>query len=147
MDGVCRFNEKRLSISGIFGQSITLAELISDWVGSFVKVSPNIGRHRKDVLYTGDFEERLWRKGTCHRHLRPLLSDILIIFAKTVKDNYFNWCSKETASLKEKVSQLQDGEEEGKANLEGKINTIARVRATVIQFLNLLTPHSFIPRL
>ena len=51
-----------------------------------------------------------------------------------MKDNYFNWCSKETASLKEKVSQLQDGEEEGKANLEGKINTIARVRATVIQF-------------
>ena len=51
LDGICRFNEKRLLISGSFGQNITVVELIADWVGSFVKVSPNIGRHRKDVLY------------------------------------------------------------------------------------------------
>ena len=89
----------------------------------------------KDVLHTWNFEERLWDSGTCDRHLRPLLSDILIIFAKTVKDNYFNWCSKETASLKEKVSQLQDGEEESKAKLQSRINNLARVRASVFHFL------------
>ena len=55
LEGVCRFNEQRLSISGIFGQNIAMAELTSEWLKPFVKISPIITK--KEELYIWDFKE------------------------------------------------------------------------------------------
>ena len=42
LEGICRFNEKRLSSSGIYGQNIAMGELTSEWLKPFVKVYPAI---------------------------------------------------------------------------------------------------------
>ena len=44
---VCRFSEKKLNVSGVFGQTISIAELVAVWIGRFVKVSPRMNKIEK----------------------------------------------------------------------------------------------------
>ena len=57
LEGVCKYNEKRLNVSGVFGQSISIAELVTIWIGQFVKVSPKL--NKKEEVFVWNFKKLL----------------------------------------------------------------------------------------
>ena len=73
--------------------------------------------------------------------MRPLLSKILLTFVQTVKENFFLWASKRIKSFKDKLSELEEGDEENRMMLE-KVNKISNLKASVINSLSPMIPQA-----